>query len=349
MRVISNVVLSVILLVVTGILMAVASFAPELFFGFYTDFSQNVLSAISGVTQKLPFALWEPLALVLVLVAVYSLIRRFRPLGWLTGILAALSVGVCVFSALWGLNYFAPEVSDRLGMETQPYTVQELKDTTSYMAQQAQLLCDSVSRDEEGNVVADFDLLAASAHDGYDALAQRNAFFEKGPRQVKKLLSGRLFSHMGFTGIFVPFTAECNVNPETYPGALPFTMCHELAHGKTVAREDEANFCAFLACVGNDDPSFQYSGWYSAFLYTYNSLKQADPAAALEIMDGLSQTLRRDLAANNAHYAQYDSSVQDVAQKANDLYLKAAGDENGAESYGKVTDLLVAWYLAAQK
>lgn len=345
MKVIGRVILSVILLVVTGLVMSVAAFAPDVVFGFYSQFSQTALGAVASVTGALPFALWEWLAVVIVLLALYFLFRKFRPLAWLTGMLVFVCAGVLVFTALWGLNYFAPSVDARLGLTQEPYSVETLKEVTAYMAEQAGQAAELVERDENGNMVSDFDAWAQIAGQGYEVLAQQDSMFGGGASGVKRLLSGRLFSYMGFTGIFVPFTAEANVNPETAVTSLPFTMCHELAHSKSVARENEANFCAFLACLNNSDPDFQYSAWYSGFAYAYASLYKADRAAALEVADSLSETLRRDRNAAGEHYAQFDTPVQDVAQKANDLYLKAAGDEKGAESYGEVTDLLVAWYL----
>lgn len=345
MKVIGRVILSVVLLILTGLLMSVASFAPEVLFSFYTDFSKQALDAISKVTGALPFALWEWLAVVAVLLALYFLFHKFRPIAWLTGVIAWFSAMVLVFAVLWGLNYFAPPVDSRFGLERELYSVQTLKDATIYMAERAGQTADLVARDEDGLMIADFDAWASAAADGYTAMGEKDPFFGGDTPRVKKLLSGRLFSYMGFTGIFVPFTAEANVNPETSTASLPFTMCHELAHRKTVARENEANFCAFLACLENPDPAFQYSAWYCAFSYTYASLCKADPTAALEVADSLSDALRRDRNAAGELYAKFDGPVQEAAQKANDLYLKTAGDENGAESYGEVTDLLVAWYL----
>lgn len=346
MRVVGRVILSAVLLIVTGLAMAAAAFVPELFFSFYTDFSRQAMDVIAGVTGQLPFALWEWLAVVIVLMTLYDLVKHRKPLSWLAGVVATVCTFILVFMGLWGLNYFAPSVAERTGMPVETYSVQTLQEATLYMARQAEYAAEQVQRDENGRMTADFDAWAQSASEGYDVLAQNNIFFAGSRAPVKKLLSSRLFSHMGFTGIFVPFTAECNVNAETDPAALPFTMCHELAHRLTVAREDEANFSAFLACINHSDPDFQYSGWYSAYLYTYNALFEADRAAALVVKDSISQTLRRDIDATNAHYAQFDSPVQEAAQKVNDVYLKTVGDEDGAESYGRAADLLVAWYLS---
>ena len=87
------------------------------------------------------------------------------------------------------------------------------------------------------------------------------------------------------------------------------------------------------------------SGWYSAFVYCYNALYEADQAAATEIWDTMSETLRADCRRANAHYEPYEGTVQDVAQQVNDAYLKAFDEEAGVQSYGKVADLLIAWYL----
>ena len=195
-------------------------------------------------------------------------------------------------------------------------------------------------------MATDFSAMAKSAPSGYEALGKQYDFFQVDslPR-VKKLLVPDLFNYTGTTGIFVPFTGESCVNPDTYAASLPFTMCHELAHRLTIAAEDEANFAAFLASTAHEDVAFRYSGWYSAFVYCYNALYEADQAAATEIWDTMSKTLRADCRRANAHYEPYEGTVQDVAQQVNDAYLKAFDEEAGVQSYGKVADLLIAWYL----
>ena len=55
--------------------------------------------------------------------------------------------------------------------------------------------------------------------------------------------------------------------------------------------------------------------------------------------------LKQDCSAANLHYDQYEGKVQEVAQKANDTYLKTFSEESGVKSYGEVADYLIAWYL----
>ena len=99
------------------------------------------------------------------------------------------------------------------------------------------------------------------------------------------------------------------VNLDTYEVWLPFTMCHELAHRQTVAAEDGANFCAYLACMENESPEFRYSGAIAAYVYCHNALYKADKTAASEIWQSLKEGVRADIQAANTHYAQYEGKV----------------------------------------
>ena len=186
-----------------------------------------------------------------------------------------------------------------------------------------------------------FSELAAQAPAGYAALAERYEQFTGALDPVKPLASWRLFSQTGTTGIFVCFTAEACVNPDTYTAWIPYTMCHELAHRQAVAAEDDANFCAYLACMASGSDDFCYSGAFGAYVYCHNALSKVDKAAASQIWSTLSDGVVTDLRAANEHYAQYEGKVQDAAQKVNDTYLKAFSEESGVQSYGEAADLLI--------
>lgn len=349
MRTIGRLILSAVFLALSVFLAAAASYMPELFFSFYTPLSRQAMAFLSGVTGSFPFPVWQALLGLLVLLVLYSLVRVFTKkrglICWLAGLVLLVSVLVFGFTALWGVNHYAPSVAEHVGLEVREYSVQELSATTRYMASQANAWAERVQRDENGDMAVDMPAFTQIAGDGYEALGEYNEFFRDSGAPVKTLLLGEGFGYLGVTGIFIAYTGESCVSPATYPASIPFTMCHELAHRLTVAPEEEANFCAFLSCVENDDPAFQYSAWYSAFVYTYNALSKADGEEASRVWATLSETVRRDCARANAHYDQYDGQAQEVAEKLNDAYLKAFDEEAGVQSYGQVADLLMAWYL----
>lgn len=350
LKAIGRVILSAIFLVLTGLMVVFAKAAPELVFSFYPAFSRAALSAICSVSQLLPIALWELLAVLLVLWLIYTLIRVFTRrsglLRWLAGVLLSASVGLFLFVGLWGLNHFGPSVGTTLGLDVREYSRQELSAATAYYAAQVNAYADKVSRDADGTTVyPSFSELSAQAGSGYASLAQQYEQFDASLAPVKPLASWRLFSQTGTTGIFICFTAESCVNPDTYTAWIPFTMCHELAHQQAVAAEEDANFCAYLACMSSGNDDFCYSGAFGAYIYCHNALCKVDQQAAAEIWDTLSPGVVADIRAANTHYAQYEGKVQDAAQKLNDTYLKAFSEDAGVQSYGQVADLLIAWYL----
>ena len=257
-----------------------------------------------------------------------------------------MSAGLFAFVGLWGLNHFGPSVGQTLGLDVREYSKQELIAATAYYAAQANEYAARVDRDADGKTVYPaFSELAAQAPAGYAALAERYEQFTGALDPVKPLASWRLFSQTGTTGIFVCFTAEACVNPDTYTAWIPYTMCHELAHRQAVAAEDDANFCAYLACMASGSDDFCYSGAFGAYVYCHNALSKVDKSAASQIWSTLSDGVVTDLRAANEHYAQYEGKVQDAAQKVNDTYLKAFSEESGVQSYGEAADLLIAWYL----
>ena len=119
MKAIGRAILSAIFLVLTGLMLAAAKYAPQLVFSFYPAWSRKALAALSSVSALLPIALWEVLAGLAILWLLYTFVciftRRRGFLNWLTGVLLAVCVGVFLFTGLWGLNHFGPGVGETLG------------------------------------------------------------------------------------------------------------------------------------------------------------------------------------------------------------------------------------------
>ena len=124
---------------------------------------------------------------------------------------------------------------------------------------------------------------------------------------------------------------------------IPATACHELSHLKGFAREDEANFIAYLACTASDNPEFNYSGAMLAYIHANNALYGAGEVELYrEIRDSLCDTAKRDLIANSAFWDQYEGKVAEVSTQVNNSYLQLNNQSDGVKSYGRVVDLLLA-------
>lgn len=354
MKPVRRLISSGVLLVLIGGMVLAAKKWNALVFSFYPKFSRTALGYLAGVSSVLPIAIWEVLVCILAITLIVTLIiclAKHRFLRWLTGVLLTVSIGCFFFITVWGLNYFAPPMQERLGLQVRQYTVSELREATEYYLAQANEAALAVPRDANGvTVAADFSELSEAAGAAYRTLAQSMPCFDGSDVGVKKLLSSKLFGATGTTGIFIAFTGESCVSTTTFSASVPFTMCHEVAHRMAFARENEANFAAFLACTENTRADFRYSGYYSAFIYCYNALHRADPDTAAEVWAQVSEPLKTDFAASRAHYDELENeAVCAVSEKVYDTYLKAFSVESGSQSYGEVVDLLAAWYFERLK
>lgn len=342
--------LSGIFLTLTVIMVLLGKYATALIFSFYPDFSRQLLGSLSKFFALFPVAMWELAAVLLILWFIYTFLRAFaqiRILRWFSGVILTCSIFAAVFVAIWGLNYYAPPMYERLELSGEQYSVEQLKEATAYYRDMANQTAALVERDESGAMIDyNFDTLAKQAGDGFAVLAQTMPCFDGSTAPVKELLSSPLMAATGTTGIFIAFTGESGVSNLTYSAALPFTMCHEIGHRMAFAREDEANFAGFLACSVNENPVFQYSGYYMAFRYCYNALYKIDQSAANDIWAGVSSYLAADCNASAKHYEEVRSeSISAVADVVYDSYLKTFDVESGVQSYGEVADLLLMWYF----
>ena len=61
----------------------------------------------------------------------------------------------------------------------------------------------------------------------------------------------------------------------------------------------------------------------------------------------LSPKAAQDLKWNNQFWDQYDGKVAEASTQLNDRYLKAHSQEDGVRSYGRMVDLMLAYYREA--
>lgn len=315
---------------------------------------QNFLAQWSGGVD---FLVWQ-LAVVLLIVAVLAslvlvIVLRKNLIQWLGWVLSGAMLIWLLHTGAYGLNYYAGPLADDLRLNVSEYTLQELEETTIYYRDQANALAAQMDRDSSGDLVfPDFDALAAQAGDGFETLTYDHSFsvFAGDTTPVKELGWADMYTSMGITGVTMPLTGEAAVNARIPVVALPFTMCHEMAHRMCIAVERDANFAAFLACSFNEDPVFQYSAYFMAYRYCYNALASVDgqeaAVAAARIAAGVEDQLAHDLNGYSTFFWENQSeSATNLANTVNDAYIKTSGDESGVRSYGQVTDLLVSWHI----
>jgi hypothetical protein len=117
-----------------------------------------------------------------------------------------------------------------------------------------------------------------------------------------------------------------------------------MAHQRGIAREDEANFVAFLVTTRSTDPYIRYCGYLNAYEYVASALYRADRELYYKAYAHLNGQVKAEMAAYNDFYDKYrDTTVSQVSGAVNDSYLQSQGTP-GTVSYGMVVDLTVAYY-----
>ena len=349
-----------IIAAITMGLMAIAERFSSLVDMVYPYVTREFQSILAEWSSTVPFTLWQVLAVGVVLAVATTLVLmitlKWNFVEWLGWVLAGVSCIWLLHTGVYGLNYYAGPISTDIRLGSYEFTVEDLEEATIYFRDQANAMALEMERDENGALIYDdFDTLALQAGDGFHTLAyeQSGSVFAGSVLPVKQLGWADMYTSMGILGVTMPLTGEAAVNPQIPVVALPFTMCHEMAHRMCIATENDANFAAFLACLANESKQFQYSAYYMAYRYCYNALRSAGTAeaaaAAARVQLDVNTYLQYDLKMYDRFFQTHrDNNAANIADMANDGYIKASGDKNGTASYGQVSIYLVNWYIEKQ-
>jgi hypothetical protein len=318
---------------------------------FVTGVSQPVAQALGAVTGRVawPVAQVGLAALIVGVLAAVAVglarpgraawLRRAAPRG-----LAVLSTGYAVFVAIWGLNYARQPLFTAFALDDRPPSLAEVRSLTAELVTATNRARETTPEGPDGvaRLAGDFADAARRAQDAYARAGVRWPFLAGTYAPAKAILASNLISYTGLGGIYIPFTAEPNVNVDGPAFDHPFDICHEMAHQRGVAREDEANFVAYVVCRDYGDPDFRYSVTLTAAAYAANALEEVDNDAAVGLWANLGLGTRRDLAARRAWTERHTSPLKDVGSEVNHAYLKSNGVADGVASYSRVVQLLVA-------
>lgn len=345
---------SALLLVLSAGLMVLSVQAPD----FAEWYSQNIypvlVSAIGRLTGLLPFSLVEICLYLLLAALILSLIclcigiarkgeAGRRLFAWFSCAVLAVSILAFLYTAGCGVNYHRKTFSSEEGIIASDYTAEELQEICIRLTEEVNSRAGKVSRDSDG-------VMILTAPEGEGAVEAMEKLAEAFPSlkgyypMPKKVAVSEILSYQGLTGVYSPFTIEANYNGDMTPYNIPFTACHELSHLRGFMEEKEANFIAFLACIGSDRTDFQYSGYLSGWTYCMNALYRADPEAWQETRSLLDKKAEADVWANSQFWNSYEGVISETADRINDTYLRANGQADGVRSYDRMVDLIVAYF-----
>lgn len=251
---------------------------------------------------------------------------------------------------LYHCSTFEEKYMDNAGKD---YTFEELAALRDYVVLRTNTLARELERDEQGFAVyqGNMEETAIESMQKLGSEYEQLAGYYVTP---KELLFSNFMSQQSMRGYYFPFSMEANYNGVMTSLNKPSTMCHELAHTKGFIYEDEANLIGFLACVGSDDPYFQYSGYLSVLNYIDNDFYKAtgNNSSIYNSHIKIAPEVKRD---NRFLTEEAKKTMEAKAILKTETVEKAAsgfintnllmnGIPEGSLSYAKVVGLLMEYY-----
>lgn len=349
-----------VLSIIAGYLVAGAVLGAAALAACFPNFTETVLvggvfrllSAVFGtLTQYIPFSLAEMLVVLAVPVAVVLTVilvrRRVKWRSLVRGIGWTLSAVLLWYMLSYGVLYGRQTLAQKMELSDEPVSVEELTELCTRLADEASAARARCAEDENGYMRCSQTLseVLADGGRGYAVLEQTYPFVHGTVNRVKPVQLSHWWSYTGITGVYFPLLAEANVNIDIPDSERLMTVCHELAHTRGFAHEDECNLLGILSCISHPHADWQYSGWLAAYIYVSNSLYTASPSAWQAVRDNhLSDGVRRDLYQRAVYWQSFQGTVMEVSDRANNAFIQLNGDTDGVRRYDMVTDLLAAYF-----
>jgi hypothetical protein len=327
----------------------------EDFANFYNVYPASLVrGALAWMTSPIPASLAEtalmfvPFGLVgLVVFANKRFADTWRNVArFVISIVSVASIVFSIFALGFGAGYRTSSVDELLELDRNDVSAEDLKNTALILAEEINKCTPSLVKDETGASVMpyNYDIMSSKLVDAYDKVCDEYSFISRLDSRVKPVFLSEPWTYTHIAGVYTFFTGEANINTNFPDYTLPFTAAHELAHQRGIAREDEANFVAFLVCIASDDEYIRYSGYLSVYEYVANALYRADSEAYGEVRSTLEFEAREEMSAYSKFFEKYRVSVaSQISGAINDTYLTLQGTA-GTKSYGMVVDLAVAYY-----
>ena len=272
---------------------------------------------------------------------------RMNPLGWLTDILAVISIVYAAFHVLWAFNYYRLPLHENLNLKTE-YSTEELLQVTQQLIVKTNALQLQLT-DNDSSIVtfpmSKQDILN-TVHQGFDNLSKSYPHLKYHPKSLKTSLYSVPLTYMGFSGYLNPFTNEAQVDYLLPKFRFPTTASHEVAHQLGYAAENEANFIAYLATTHHPDLYVQYSGNAFALGHCLNDLYRHNPSEYEKILKTIHSGVLKNFREVREFWEAYQNPSEVLFKSSYNQFLKANNQSQGIASYSYVVALIVNYNLS---
>lgn len=334
------------LVLLFAILMALKSNAQVCEF-FATTFARGWILVFGNLLGWIPISFYE-LFLIVVIAGAIALVvfiiiflckKKWKRL-LSTALIVALAVltFLNVYTATASFSYGRDHLPDEVYTEYSgdDLTLDEAVELASNLIDRVNAAYHATQHDEDGNIVYPYSFREMSNMLAEEYKRIESKYFSPYTPHAKRIINKRIMSEMHIVGVFFAPFGEANINGHETNFYLPQTMAHEMAHGKGVMREYEADLLSYYVCITSDNPYLYYGAlvkvMYSALtiVSSYPNSLEAWGNLYEKIDDGIAQEQR-----NYSHFYGQFTLLDDIGEFFNDLYLKLNRQENGTGSYYK--------------
>lgn len=339
-----------------AVLYVIFLFSPDFADFFNENISPIIRITLAKLTAWIPFSLTEFIILLLpiiIYVIVYIGIKRYSSSWRNIGIfcLTVLSVAAYVFSAFtlaFVPAYRGSTLDVKMGLDKQPVSANELYYTSQIVVDKLNELeadIDFREADDFSVMPYGYSELNDKLIEAFDVACEKYDFLQSFDSNIKRIMLSEPMTYTHISGVYTFFTGEANINTNFPDYTIPFTAAHELAHQRGIAREDEANFVAFIVCSGSSDKYIQYSAYLNLYEYLAGPLSRANSQYYALVYGQLPGNIRLEMKAYSKFFDKYRENIAEkVSEKVNNTFITINGAEEGTKSYGMVVDLAVAYY-----
>ena len=295
----------------------------------------------SGLSNLVPFSLWDSFWMITILLLVIGLIsvifRRIKFSWYGLRVLQLMALLYTLFYFVWGFNYFRPKIETRIGWEKMKPDEEVFRAILDSNIIHTNSSYTSISSSDYPSI----DRMVEESYKKNSSVLGIN--YPNGSRRPKTMLLSSFFAKSGVSGYFGPFFNEVHLNYYLLPMEYPFVLAHEKAHQFGITNEAEANLAAFVVCSTSGDKRLQYSGNVNLLLYFLS-----DGANLKDIKDYVRKIDKRvilDLRFQRKHWQGLrNQTLDDVQTAANNAYLKTNNIEEGVKNYNQVVSLVISYY-----
>lgn len=293
------------------------------------------------INKNIPISITEVLITIFIVLSIVWLIiglKNFVKLKPFKATTKLLNIGLVWFAVLGAYSYSVELAYNRAPLELEIYegTIEDKNNyflMADYYVEDFNRVANELSFNENGDVIMPYDryTLNAKLQEEYKKL-DSDYFYEFTPT-IKPMFYSFIYSMFGITGwYFGPF-GEGVVNVDASMAETGFCYAHEMAHGKGVMREDDAQMTAAYICLTSDDAYLRYSG----YVYTYHSALAMANYTGNEgdyqtVVNKIDPKIRNNFNYISARWEQL-GLMDKIGDWLNNLYLQMSGDKDGTGSY----------------